>query len=183
MAPRSGIGCGWRLPVKFLVSFSLLIGIGSQVAWRRAPVLLVQPRLTVVRQIRLPIGALASPASLFPPRAPSRLPGILLSLWLCGFSANSLAWYQRVRAVLCDGSPLHLHLPIPAMTTAACLEPGVFGVLRPILLLPDGLGARLTPAQFDAIVEHELCHVGRRDNSSLAIHMLVEALLWFHPLV
>jgi bla regulator protein BlaR1 len=35
----------------------------------------------------------------------------------------------------------------------------------------------------DAIVAHELCHIRRRDNLVTAIHMAVEALFWFHPLV
>ena len=30
---------------------------------------------------------------------------------------------------------------------------------------------------------HELCHVRRRDNLAGAIHMTVEAIFWFHPLV
>ncbi|HEY2015733.1 MAG TPA: M56 family metallopeptidase [Bryobacteraceae bacterium] len=30
---------------------------------------------------------------------------------------------------------------------------------------------------------HELCHVKRRDNLSTAIHMMVEALVWFDPVV
>jgi len=35
----------------------------------------------------------------------------------------------------------------------------------------------------EAIFAHELCHVRRRDNLAAAIHMLVEAIFWFHPLV
>jgi uncharacterized protein (TIGR03435 family) len=50
-------------------------------------------------------------------------------------------------------------------------------------LLPEGLSERLTPEQFEAIVGHELCHVRRRDNLSSAIHMVVESLFWFHPVV
>jgi uncharacterized protein (TIGR03435 family) len=50
-------------------------------------------------------------------------------------------------------------------------------------MLPDGLSEHLTPEQFEAIVAHELCHVRRRDNLSSAIHMVVESLFWFHPLV
>jgi len=65
----------------------------------------------------------------------------------------------------------------------ARLEPGVFGVLRPLLLLPEGITQRLTPAQLEAVIAHELCHVRRRDNLTAAIHMVVEALFWFHPLV
>src|SRR6185437_13947349 len=30
---------------------------------------------------------------------------------------------------------------------------------------------------------HELCHVRRRDNLLVSIHMIVEAIFWFHPLV
>jgi beta-lactamase regulating signal transducer with metallopeptidase domain len=33
------------------------------------------------------------------------------------------------------------------------------------------------------VVAHEVCHVRRRDNVATALHMLVEALFWFHPLV
>jgi hypothetical protein len=35
----------------------------------------------------------------------------------------------------------------------------------------------------DAILAHELCHFRRRDNLTAAVHMLVESLFWFHPLV
>jgi hypothetical protein len=34
-----------------------------------------------------------------------------------------------------------------------------------------------------AILDHELCHLERHDNLTAAIHMVVEALFWFHPLV
>jgi uncharacterized protein (TIGR03435 family) len=34
-----------------------------------------------------------------------------------------------------------------------------------------------------AIVAHELCHVRRRDNLTSALHMCVEAVFWFHPLL
>jgi len=63
------------------------------------------------------------------------------------------------------------------------LEPGVVGLLRPILLLPEGIVERLTPSQLEAVLGHELCHVRRHDNLSAAIHMIVEAVFWFHPLV
>src|SRR5438270_6462366 len=35
----------------------------------------------------------------------------------------------------------------------------------------------------DAILAHELCHVRRRDNLLACIHMIVETIFWFHPLV
>ena len=59
----------------------------------------------------------------------------------------------------------------------------MFGIFRPVLLLPEGITDRLSPAQLQAVLAHELCHVRRRDNLAAAIHMFVEALFWFHPLV
>jgi bla regulator protein BlaR1 len=171
--------------VKFLVPFSLLIGLVSQIEWRKAPVV-PQPRLNVVEQISKPLAILASPARLLAQRTPSRFPAVLVSLWLCGFAANGLAWWRRwrqVRAAWRAASPLPLNLPIPVLSSSARLEPGVFGVFQPFLLLPDGLSEHLTPEQFEAIVAHELCHVRRRDNLSSAIHMVVETLFWFHPVV
>jgi len=78
-------------------------------------------------------------------------------------------------------------MDIPAMveirSSPGLLEPGVVGWLRPILLLPADILKRLTPPQLEAVLAHELCHVRRRDNLTSAIHMLVEAIFWFHPLV
>jgi bla regulator protein BlaR1 len=59
----------------------------------------------------------------------------------------------------------------------------VVGWWRPTLLLPAGIAERLTPFQLEAVLAHELCHVRRRDNLFAAIHMIVEAVFWFHPLV
>jgi hypothetical protein len=77
----------------------------------------------------------------------------------------------------------HLPIDMEVMTSPAVAEPGVFGVRRPILLLPAGIVDQLTPPQLEAILAHELCHVRRRDNLATAIHMAVEAMFWFHPLV
>ena len=87
------------------------------------------------------------------------------------------------RAALRTASPLDLQVGLEAMISPAFAEPGVCGVRRPVLLLPVGITDRLTPPQLKAIVAHELCHVRRRDNLATTIHMSVEALFWFHPLV
>ena len=59
----------------------------------------------------------------------------------------------------------------------------MFGLFRPRLLLPDGITSRLTPEELESILLHELSHVQRRDNVTAALHMVVEILFWFHPLV
>ena len=63
------------------------------------------------------------------------------------------------------------------------MEPGVFGLFRPVLLLPEGITDNLTPKQFEAILAHELRHVRCFDNLTAAVHMSVEASFWFYPLV
>ena len=69
------------------------------------------------------------------------------------------------------------------VSSTAKLEPGVFGIFRPVLWLPAGIGDRLDDAELEAILAHELCHIRRRDNLLATIHMAVEAIFWFHPLV
>jgi uncharacterized protein (TIGR03435 family) len=42
---------------------------------------------------------------------------------------------------------------------------------------------QVSAEQLDAIIAHELSHMQRRDNVTAALHMLVEAVFWFHSLV
>jgi uncharacterized protein (TIGR03435 family) len=72
---------------------------------------------------------------------------------------------------------------IDIRTALTVLEPSVVGLRRPVILMPQGIDSYLTADQFAAVVAHEVCHVRRRDNLTAAIHMAVEALFWFHPMV
>lgn len=79
--------------------------------------------------------------------------------------------------------PLSQGLPVPVKSASSFLEPGLVGLWRPIMLLPRGLAQQLTQAELDAVLKHELAHLNRGDNLWAALHMLVEGLFWFHPLV
>jgi beta-lactamase regulating signal transducer with metallopeptidase domain len=115
--------------------------------------------------------------------------GTLLALLLWGLRWLELRALVRAARPLTD--PLTLPLttslatsaPLPVLTTSAPIEPGLIGIFRPVLMLPEGIRARLSAQEMDAILAHELCHYRRRDNLTAAIHMLVESLFWFHPLV
>ena len=72
---------------------------------------------------------------------------------------------------------------IEMLLSRASLEPGIFGIARPVLVWPEGISERLEDAHLEAILAHELWHVRRRDNLAAAMHMMVEAIFWFHPLV
>jgi bla regulator protein blaR1 len=173
--------------IKFLIPFSLLIEAGSLVSWRTAPAL-QQPRVSlVVDAISRPFVSSASSTSPAVIQATSGVPAILLlSVWFLGSAIGVFWWLRRwrhIRAAQRSATPLDLNLPIPVMSSAGRLEPGVFGIRKPVLLLPGGIISRLTPAQLQAVLAHELCHLHRRDNLTAAIHMAIETIFWFHPLV
>jgi beta-lactamase regulating signal transducer with metallopeptidase domain len=110
----------------------------------------------------------------------------LFALWACGCATVLTLWlirWMRVRAAVNSAKPLQFEAPIPVRASSSHLEPGVVGIVRPILLLPEGIAAHLTPEELRAIVAHEVCHLRRQDNLTAAIHMLVEAIFWFYPLV
>ena len=73
--------------------------------------------------------------------------------------------------------------PISFFLSRSSLEPGVFGVARPVLLWPEAISPRLDDAHLEAILAHEVWHVRRSDNLCALLHMLVEAIFWFYPLV
>ena len=176
--------------VKFLIPFSLLVGLGSQLEWHSAPAI-VQPQMAVVMdQISQPFTTPAAvlPLTEAPRRRGSELATILIGIWLCGVAAGLIFWgrlFWQMRAIRRAASELNLRLPIPVMSASehTRIEPGVFGVVKPVLILPAGITDRLTPAQLESVIAHELCHVRRRDNLTAAIHMAVEVIFWFHPLV
>ncbi len=111
---------------------------------------------------------------------------LLWTVWACGFlSVSFTSWrrWRRVVALVRVGSVVDVGIPIPAVSSPSFLEPGVFGLFRPVLLLPEGIFEQLTPEQWKSVVAHELCHVRHRDNLIGVVQMFIEALFWFHPLV
>jgi bla regulator protein BlaR1 len=174
--------------VKFLIPLSVLFALGGQLAWRTGPTNTPPGVSNVMQQVSQPFASPAVTAPLLPPVLPSqsRLPAALLASWACGFAAIAFSWWIRWLRILTtvrSASPLQLALPIPAKSSPAFPEPAVFGIFRPVLLLPEGIFERLTPTQLRAVITHELCHVRYRDNLTAAIHMFVETVFWFHPLV
>ncbi len=62
-------------------------------------------------------------------------------------------------------------------------EPGVWGVWRPVLVLPEEMPGQLSPAEAEAVLAHELVHVARWDNLWSNLQMLVCCVFWFYPIV
>lgn len=175
--------------VKFFLPFSWLIGLGALVEWRTAPTI-AQPAATFVVQEILAAPLLSGAV----PQAPQDInvgQWVVLGVWFAG-TAVVLFWWGRhwrpLRSALRSATRLALGPACDAggltvMSSPSAFEPGVVGILRPVLLMPEGLVERLTPAQLDAIVAHERAHVRAHDNLLAVVHMAVEAIFWFHPLV
>lgn len=113
--------------------------------------------------------------------------GVLLALvWLAGLAFLAIRWLRHwhyLRAIARAATPVAIAAPMKVKSSPSLLEPGLVGIVHPVLLLPDGVAAQLSGAELEAIVAHEICHWRRRDNLTATLHMVVEAIFWFYPLV
>jgi bla regulator protein blaR1 len=172
--------------VKFFVPLALLMSLGSHFQWAPAVNDVTTPAVSqAIEEIAQPFPETVSFTT------PSRgtrdwIPLAIFAVWACGFAAIALIRFRgwvRIRAAGRASVPIEIPARVAVRASPGLLEPGVVGWLRPILLVPEGIADRLTPLQLEAVLAHELCHVRRRDNLTSAIHMIVEAIFWFHPLV
>jgi len=175
--------------VKFLIPFGLFVAIGaywssevpSAIAVHRIPAVAAEIAQPFPESV--PGGPLIAPTVAHHAYLPLL---ILLGVWASGFVGITFYWcvrWRRIRAAMRAASPLPLSANVPVLNSPSSLEPGIFGIFRPVLLLPKGIAERLSHQQLDAVIAHEMCHVRRRDNLAAAIHMAVEAIFWFHPIV
>ncbi len=61
--------------------------------------------------------------------------------------------------------------------------PAVAGWIRPVVLLPVSALSGLSTAQLEAVIAHELAHIGRYDAFVNLFQVAVETLLFYHPAV
>lgn len=175
--------------LKFLVPFSLLVTAGRYIGSRIAIPISPPAMSFLMERMTQPVPATKSILAAAPSVVQHNgnlLPILIFSLWLCGFFAVAFSWargWRRLRSAVRSSSPWPLATAVPVLSCPSLLEPGIFGIVSPVLLLPEGISDRLTPDQLSAVVAHEMCHVRRRDNLTFAMHMVVETLFWFYPLV
>jgi beta-lactamase regulating signal transducer with metallopeptidase domain len=198
--------------LKFLVPFSLLIGLGRLlpvVPLERSPRPLVSAS-AAVRVLGAPFVVEVSsrvPGTTAAATALEAISGTLLAkatiaIWATGSLLLIIfrwACWRRLAAAARASQPLRAGreaealdrarerlrhpAPIDLRASASRHEPGVIGTIRPMVLWPSALTSRLTDAELDAIFVHEVSHVRRRDNLAATLHALLETVLWFHPVV
>jgi beta-lactamase regulating signal transducer with metallopeptidase domain len=188
---------------KFLIPFSLLVSLGSHLPWPIHAVApkttayvaieeMSQPFLEVTAQTPIAIPVSQPTASHVPTPI---LPPMLTALWLSGFITMMCFWcvqWRRISRLVRSSGPLiegrevdllrkaerlaRLPRSVPLLASGNSMEPGVFGIIRPVLLWPQGIALHMDDAHLGSVLAHEVCHVQRRDNLTSAIHMLVEAI-------
>ena len=200
-------GLWFAASVKFLIPFSLLVGLGSLLP-RPQHVVVAMPFSYAMDTVTqpftqtpmdfAPVVVQASPVQRFV----HMIPLTLVIIWLCGVIVVLAVWGVRWRqvaktlrqAVRVEGGReweilrrLHNAMgagrQIPLLMSQKLMEPGMFGIFRPVLIWPQRLSERLKDEHIEAILAHELGHAQRRDNLTALLHMVVEAAFWFHPLV
>lgn len=124
---------------------------------------------------------------------------VLLGIWLAGAAVlvarlligmGTVAWLARRGEreadegwiVLADRLARAYGLPAVRLIRSRWTEmPMTWGVLRPIVLLPEGADG--WPAERrEVVLTHELAHVARKDVLTLALAQVAVALHWFNPL-
>ena len=192
--------------VKFLIPFSLLIDLGGFLPKpKRAPLSLQTTLSSAIGVAGQPFSGLPvhpMSAQSLPEHFAVLLPEVFVGVWLCGMVTVLLIWCTRWRKVyralhravpVKSGREFELlrrletlakvRRPIPMLRSVDMMEPGVFGIFHPLMLWPERLSERLESEHIEGILAHELVHVRRHDNLTAAMHMLVEVVFWFHPMV
>lgn len=130
------------------------------------------------------------------------LSAIITCLWVAGCAVLALAWLRnsyRLSVSLKKGreinsgreavalqrmrSLFNMSRKVRMVITPAVSEPAVWGVWRPVILLPDGITNRLNDAELETVFMHELSHIKRWDNLAGNFQRALCCLFWFYPLI
>jgi TonB family protein len=188
--------------LKFLVPFALLTNLGSHLARLHSSTDSQPVFYFVLQTMSQPFHQAQDARGLLAASLTRWLPGLIAALWMAGFVTVIGLWclqWLRVAAAIRGAVPVAsgreveilrrvekfagIRSPISLRSSQTSLEPGIFGIFRPLLLWPAGISKHLQDAHLEAVLGHEVQHVRRRDNLAAAMHMVVEAIFWFHPLV
>lgn len=178
--------------VKFLVPFSLLISAAHliQSATTVAPHASKLGGL-VLKSVQ-PYTISASSASTVISYAGTAAPAAdrifvcCFWMWAVGTIVMLVLWFRSwlfVYRTVHHGLPVGEVAGIPLLECEGQLEPGVFGMLRPRILIPGDILSCVSAHELQTIYSHEICHIRRRDNFTAALHSFVHAIFWIHPAV
>lgn len=128
------------------------------------------------------------------------LPWLVIAwlLGVCAIATRSFLHWQRLARVVRSAIPLprdwQMRLiqmrqqfgvlrPVRLLSSIHIATPTLIGWLKPAILLPASLLSGFTPAQIELIIAHELSHVRRFDYIANLVQVVIETLLFYHPVV
>jgi beta-lactamase regulating signal transducer with metallopeptidase domain len=130
------------------------------------------------------------------------LAGVAFCVWLAGCALLALSWLRKGYALAASvragreavtgreadalrrvKSNFGVSRQVRLVLTTDVSEPGVWGVLSPVVVLPEGVAERLDDAELETVFMHELAHVKRWDNLAGNFQRALCCLFWFHPVV
>jgi uncharacterized protein (TIGR03435 family) len=202
----------WAASIKFIVPFAAFGAIGAAIGSRAsmhvllpAPTFLTGIASTPFVVETTPRATTVAATSTTASSAAIGWPTLLVALWAVGCAVVLAVWIVRwtrayravrsatpydtgrevaiLRRVEASGGHKGRPRPLAMRLSDATIEPGIFGVWRPVLLWPRAMSEHLSDDQIETILVHELSHVQRRDNLTALAHGLVQAICWFHPLI
>ncbi|AKS43305.1 M56 family metallopeptidase [Wenzhouxiangella marina] len=93
----------------------------------------------------------------------------------------TVAHLQPVLERLCQ--TMVVRRSVALASSARVRSPVVVGWLKPLILLPPALSARLSIEQLEMILAHELAHIRRHDHLVNLVQTVIETLFFYHPVV
>jgi beta-lactamase regulating signal transducer with metallopeptidase domain len=69
------------------------------------------------------------------------------------------------------------------VVTKKVVCPAVFGIFRPVLLMPKGYLSRLSRKDAEHVLLHELAHIKRGDPIVHSLYLILQIVYWFNPLL
>ncbi len=153
-------------------------------------------------QVAVPESNLAaSIRNKFIPYFEKHLP-LLVTLWLMGIIGlllrylGQLIYVQRLKHYGVAPFPakwqelivklenrLNISRKVRYLESLRISTPLTIGWLKPVVLFPLGLATRLSPAEIEVILLHELAHIKRNDFLFNVLQSLATILLFYHPAV
>ena len=106
--------------------------------------------------------------------------GIIRNLKRQGEAPKDRVWHARIERLRVR---VGVSAPVRLLCSTTATVPMVIGWLRPVVLVPAGLLAGLTPHQLEAVLAHELAHIRRHDYLVNLLQNIVETFFFYHPAV
>ena len=78
---------------------------------------------------------------------------------------------------------LNIHGSISLMLMDDIDTPSLFGVMKPVLLMPPNILSKINTSEMKHIFLHELSHLKRNDNLISFIIVLLKGMHWFNPII